>query len=89
LLLETWKDHRSTFREHLANWLKGRKGEWINDDCGREYSAGCDISSHGDSKHLALAQAPGAMASCAREAPTPILALGDDVEAALRATLGK
>jgi hypothetical protein len=69
--------------------LKGRKGEWINKDCSREYSSGRYISSHGDNKRLTLAQAPEAIASFSREAPTPILALGHDVEAALPATLGK
>jgi hypothetical protein len=83
------KDDRSVFQEHLANRLKSRDGEWLNDDCNREYPAGRNISSHGDSQRLALAQAPEAMASFAREVLTSILALGDDVETALRATLGK
>lgn len=83
------KENRSVFQEHLTSRLRGREGEWINEDCSREYPAGRYISSHGDSQRVALAQAPEAMASFAREALTPILALGDDVETALRATLGK
>jgi len=83
------KDDRTAFQQHLADRLKGRDGEWINEDCSREYPVGRYISSHGDSQRVALAQAPEAMASFAREVLTPILALGGDVEAALLATLGK
>jgi hypothetical protein len=83
------KDDRRVFQEHLTNRLRGKGGDWINEDCGRDYPAGHYISTHGDRERLALAQAPETIASFAREALAPILVLGDDVEAALRETLGK
>jgi hypothetical protein len=83
------KDDRRIFQEHLTNRLKKKGGDWINEDCGRDYPAGHYISTHGDRERLALAQAPEAIVTFAMEALEPILALGDDVEAALRETLGK
>jgi hypothetical protein len=83
------KDDRTTFQEHLGNRLRGKEGLWVNEDCSREYPAGRYILSHGDSQRLALALAPETLVSFAREALAPILALGDDVQAALLATLGK
>src|SRR4051812_29076006 len=83
------KDDRRVFQEHLTNRLRGKGGDWINEDCGRDYPAGHYISTHGDRERLALAQAPEAIASFAQGALAPILILGDDVEAALRETLGK
>jgi hypothetical protein len=49
---------------------------------------GVIIPTHGDRVRLALAQTPEALATFAREALASILVLGDDVEAALRETLG-
>ena len=83
------KDDRGVFQEHLTNRLRGKGGDWINEDCGRDYPAGHYILTHGDRERLALAQGAEAIASFAREALAPILVLGDDVEAALRETLGK
>ena len=83
------KDDRRVFQEHLTNRLRGKGGDWINDDCGRDYPAGHYISTHGDRERLALAQTPEALATFAREALASILVLGDDVEAALQETLGK
>lgn len=82
------KDDRKVFQEHLTNRLKGKGGDWINEDCSRDYPAGRYIVSHGDRERLALAQTPDALAAFARESLASILVLGDDVEAALRATLG-
>jgi hypothetical protein len=83
------KEDRSIFQEHLTNRLRGKEGDWLNEDCNRDHPAGRYIVSHGDRQRVALAQAPETLASFARDVLTPILALGDDVEAALRATLGK
>jgi hypothetical protein len=83
------RDERSTFQEHLTNRLRGRDGGWVNEDCSRDHPAGRYIMSHGDRERLALAQSSDAMAAFIRENFTPILALGDDVEAALRATRGR
>lgn len=83
------RDDRSTFQEHLTNRLRGKEGDWLNEGCSRDYPAGRYIVTHGDRERVALAQASEGLASFVREAFTPILALGDDVEAALRATLGK
>jgi hypothetical protein len=83
------KDDRRVFQEHLTNRLRGKGGDWINEDCGRDYPAGHYIVTHSDRERLALAQAPEAIASFAREALPPILVLGDEVEAALRETLGR
>lgn len=83
------RDDRRVFQEHLTNRLKAKGGDWINEDCGRDYPAGHYISTHGDPERLALAQAPETLVTFAREALEPILALADDVEAALRETLGK
>jgi hypothetical protein len=83
------KDDRRVFQEHLTNRLRGRGGDWINEDCGRDYPAGHYISTHGDRERLALAQTSEALVAFALEALEPILALGDDVDAALRETLRK
>jgi len=83
------KDDRRTFQEHLTNRLKGKGGDWINENCGRDYPAGRYISSHGDRERLALAQTPEALVTFAREALASIFILGDDVESALRMTLGQ
>jgi hypothetical protein len=83
------KDDRRVFQEHLTNRLRGKGGDWINEDCGRDYPAGHYISTHGDRERLALAQMPEALGTFAREALASIFVLGDDVEAALRETLGK
>lgn len=83
------KDDRRVFQEHLTNRLRGKGGDWINEDCARDYPAGHYISTHSDRERLALAQTPEALATFAREALASILVLGDDVEAALRETLGK
>ena len=83
------KDVRRVFQEHLTNRLRGKGGDWINEDCGRDYPAGHYIPTHGDRERLALAQNPEALATFSREALASILVLGDDVEAALLDTLGK
>jgi len=83
------KDDRRVFQEHLTNRLRGKGGDWINEDCGREYPAGHYISTHGDRERLAMAQSPEALTTFARDALASILVLGDDVDAALRETLGK
>src|SRR5439155_25617905 len=33
------KDDRRVFLEHLTNQLSGKGGDWINEDCGRDYPA--------------------------------------------------
>lgn len=81
------KDDRRVFQEHLTNRLKGKGGDWINEDCGRDYPAGHYITTHGDRERLVLAQSPDALVTFARQALASILVLGDDVEAALLATL--
>jgi hypothetical protein len=83
------KDDRRVFQEHLTNRLSRKGGDWINENCGRDYPAGRYISTHGDRERLALAQTPEALATFAREALASILVIGDDVDAALRETLGK
>ena len=83
------KDDRRVLQEHLTNRLRGKGGDWINEDCSRDYPAGHYIATHGDRERLALAQDPEALATFAREALASILILGDDVEAALQETLGK
>jgi hypothetical protein len=83
------KDDRRVFQEHLTSRLRGKGGDWINDDCGRDYPAGHYITTHGDRERLALAQAPEALVTFARESLASILVLGDDVEVALRETLGR
>lgn len=83
------RDDRSTFQEHLTNRLRGKEGDWLNEDCSRDHPAGRYIVTHGDRERVALAQSSEGLASFLRESLTPILALGNDVEAALRATLGK
>ncbi len=40
------KDDRRVFQEHLTNRLRGKGGDWINEDCGRDYPAGHYISKH-------------------------------------------
>jgi hypothetical protein len=80
---------RSKFQEYLTNRLKGKEGGWLNDDCSRDHPAGRYIESYSDRERLALAQSSEAIAAFAREVLPPILALADDVEAALKATLGK
>ena len=82
------KDDRTVFQGQLTNRLKSKADDWVNEDCSREYPAGRYIRSHGDPERLALAQSPELLAAFAREALTPLLALGDDVEAALRSTIG-
>jgi hypothetical protein len=55
------KDDRRVFQQHLTNRLKGKGGDSINEDCGRDYPAGHYISTLGDRERLALAQAPEAL----------------------------
>lgn len=80
------KDDRRMFQEHLTDRLRGKGGDWVNEDCGRDRPAGHYISTHGDRERLALAQTSDALAAFVREALASILPLGDDVEGALRDT---
>jgi hypothetical protein len=82
------KEARATFQTQLASQVKGREGDWINEWCDRDYPLGHYIESKDDLERLTLALAPEALASFVRDSFTPILAFGDDVDAALRATLG-
>jgi hypothetical protein len=83
------KDDRSTFQGHLANRLRGKEGDWVNEDCNRDYPVGRYLTAGSDGDRLTLAQSPESLASFARESLGSILTLGDDVEAALQATLGR
>lgn len=83
------RDDRVAFREQLAERLKGKTGGWINEDCEREAPAGRYVRTHSDRERLELAQSPEAIAGFVKEILPPILALGDDIEAALRATVGR
>lgn len=75
--------------EHLPNHLKGSEGDWVNEDCNRDYPCGRYLAAMSDRERLALAQTPESLASFARDALVPILSLGDAVDAALRATQGR
>ena len=72
-------------REQLTERLKGKTGGWLNEDSGRDAPAGRYIRTHGDRERLELAHSPEAIAAFAKEILPPILALGDDIEEALRA----
>jgi hypothetical protein len=69
--------------------VRGKEGDWVNEDCNRDYPVGRYLSAGSDGDRLALAQSPESLASFARESLGSILTLGDDVEAALQATLGR
>jgi hypothetical protein len=79
------RDDRVAFREQLTERLKGKTGGWLNEHCEREAPAGRYITTHGDRERLELARSPEALAAFAKEILPPILALGDDIEGALRA----
>lgn len=83
------RDDRLAFQEHLTNRLGGKAGGWLSDDCGRETPAGRYVATHGDRERLDLACSAESIAAFAKGVLPAILALGDDVEAALRATLGR
>lgn len=83
------REDRKAFQQHLANRLSGKAGDWINEHCARDYPAGHYIVTHGDRERLALAQDQEALEAFAKQSLTPILALGDDIEVALKETLGK
>lgn len=83
------KDDRQPFGEHLASRIKDKPGGWLNEHCSRDYPAGRFLAGSGDTERLVLAQDHDKIAHFMREALSPILALADDVEAAMRATTGK
>lgn len=82
------KDDRKVFQEQLATRISSKGGDWLNEDCSRDYPAGRYINTHGDRERLAFAANPDDLVAFARGALESILVLGDDVEAALRITRG-
>lgn len=84
------REDRSAFQGHLLARLGGREAEWVTEDCNRDYPVGRHLAeARSDAERLALALEPEAFCLFMKQTISPILTLGDDVEMALRATLGK
>lgn len=82
------RSEQEAFQTEVSNRFKNRPGEWLNEECSRDWPAGRYIKTHGDVERSRLAQSEDAMEAFMKAELEPLLALGDDVDAALRAARG-
>jgi hypothetical protein len=82
------KNEVEPFRAELAHRLKNRPERWINDECDLYCPAGMYITSHGDKERIDLARSEETLEDFVKTNLLPMLALGDDIDAALEAVHG-
>lgn len=82
------KNEWEPFRAELTHRLKNRPERWINDECDAYCPAGMYITSHGDKERIDLVRSEEALEDFIKTNLSPMLALGEDIDAALETAHG-
>ena len=82
------EDEQEVFQAEVSNRLEKLPGGWLNKACARDWPAGRYITSHGDPERVKLAQSDESLESFMKAELEPILALGDEFDAAFAAARG-